>query len=115
MVDTMTAFARGAAAREAGAKMRVFDWDKAARLIREHKAANAEAGLSGDLEWTAGSIFKDGAVVASDDTYTYLASCWATPVLIIDGEEIDCWVEGDKTQWDAKTYWPESARLILAA
>jgi hypothetical protein len=113
MVDTVTAFARGEAARAAGSKGKVFDWDKAARIIRERNVTNAEAGLSGDLEWTGGPIVKDGKPVPADDTYTYLASVWATPVLIIDGDETDCWISADKTDWTAKTYWPDSARAIL--
>lgn len=114
-MDSMKAFALGASAKAAGATHRVFDWDKAAQLIRERGAKEAVAGLSSDLEWTAGPILDNGKPVT--DSYTYLASNWATPVLIIDdGEEVDCWRHiGDSPGWDSGTKWPESALAILAA
>lgn len=86
----------------------VFDWDRAAELIREHGARHAVAGLSSDMEWTAGDIFADGKPVL--DGGAYLASLWATPVLVLGGEEIECWkLQSDTPGWDANTVWPESA------
>lgn len=35
-------------------ELMVFDWDKAARLIKEHHSAYAIAGLAGDMEYTGG-------------------------------------------------------------
>jgi hypothetical protein len=98
-----------------GRPHKVFDWNKAARILRDSSAKQAIAGLSLDLEWTAGEILKEGKPVPSGDTYTYLSSNWATPVLIVDGgEEIECFVMEDEANgWDAKTYWPESALKIL--
>lgn len=113
-MDTMSAFAMGQANRNK--ELKVFDWDKAARLLCERSAANAVAGLASDMEWTSGTILRDGAIV--DDSYTYLASTWATPVLVIDGEEIDCYrMESEcPAEWTgdkAKVVWPESARVIF--
>ena len=89
---------------------KVFDWDKAAKIIKERKPETASAGLAEDWFWTGGTIYKNGRPVKSA---TYLASSWATPVLLIDGEEIDCyqpkWYQG----WDEDTKWPESALKIL--
>lgn len=91
----------------------VFDWNRAAQLIRERKAKNASAGLSGDWEWTGGTIF-DGKPLSRDRTYTYLASPWATPELAIDGQTIDCLIMQEAApDWDAKTFWPDSALAIL--
>lgn len=113
-MNSLEAMARGEAARAAGAKHRVFDWDKAAELIRERKPKQAGAGLSGDWEWTGGTIFEDGKPVT--DSYTYLESNWATPELELDGETIDCWRYVDETDgWNADTKWPESALKILEA
>lgn len=92
---------------------RVFDWDKAARLIRDRKPTEAEAGLAEDWSHTGGSIYANGAPVPKDDTYVYLASNWATPMLVIDGEEIECYVAKSETKWDSGTYWPKSALKIL--
>jgi hypothetical protein len=117
-MDTLKAFAMGEASR--GNRVRVFDWDAAARLIVEREATVARAGLAGDWGYTGGTIFRNGKpVIGGDDSdevdaYTYLASTWATPELEIDGELIDCWRYADETEgWDANTKWPESALAIL--
>ena len=111
-MDTMSAFLRSEASR--GSPLRVFDWEKAAQIIRERAAVHAEAGLSGDWEWTGGDILRTGIPVPAEETYTYLASTWATPALIVDGETVDCWrYQSDSPGWDSSTYWPESARAIL--
>jgi len=109
-MDTLTAFAMGEANR--GKPSMVFDWDKAARLIREQGAVRASAGLAGDWDWTGGLILSNGIPVPQENTYTFLASTWATPELEIDGQTVDCWLYTDK--WDSGTYWPDSARQILA-
>lgn len=97
-----------------GNEMKVFDWDKAAQLIKEKKPKEAIAGLSEDWFWTAGTIFSNGKPVTNG--CTYLASTWATPVLILDDEEkIPCWrMQSETPGWDADTEWPESARSILS-
>lgn len=112
-MDTMQAFMRGEASR--GREPMVFDWDKAAELIRERQPEEARAGLAGDWEYTGGDIYRDGAPVPSEDTYTYLASTWATPELEIDDEVIDCYrMQSEVPDWGSGTYWPQSARAILA-
>jgi hypothetical protein len=108
-MDTMSAFARGQATRNR--EQMVFDWDKAARLIRERGAKDASAGLAGDWGYTGGTILADGE--PSED-YTYLASTWARPELEIDGEIVDCFrMESEAPSWDSGTRWPESAIKIL--
>jgi hypothetical protein len=93
-------------------RRRVFDWDKAARLIVERAPKRAEAGLSEDRHWTADDIFAEGA--PRIDSKPYLASTWATPYLELDdsGERIECWVYEDQCEWDQHTIWPESALHI---
>ena len=94
----------------------VFDWDRAAQIIRDQKPSHVEAGLSGDWDYTGGPIYANGAIVPKNSTYTFLSSFWATPQIEIDGNRIDCFVmQGDDCQWGSYTYWPESARSILAA
>ena len=109
-MDTWSAFQMGEANR--GKELKVFDWDKAARLIKEHNAKEASAGLEMDWEWTGGEIFRNGKPVL--DSYTYLSSTWATPELEIDGEVFDCYTMQSETDgWDYDTKWPESAIKIL--
>jgi hypothetical protein len=109
-MDTLTAFAIGAAHRDEPPM--VFDWIRAAEIIRDEQPTHVEAGLESDLEWTAGTIYRNGEIVTDD--YTYLASTWATPLLITDGVERACFVMMSDTTWDAETKWPEEARAILA-
>lgn len=109
-MDTMMAFAMGQANRHR--ELMVFDWDKAAEIIRERKPAIACAGLGGDWEWTSGTIYKDGEPVK--DSYTHLASTWAPPELEIDGKILDCYkMKSETPGWDDDTKWPESALAIL--
>jgi len=108
-METMKALALGAANR--GKDPRVFDWDKAAKLIKERKPNLVEAGLEEDMEWTAGTIYENGKIVKND--YTYLSSTWATPVVVIDGDIIECWKMGSETKFKFDTKWPKSAIEIM--
>jgi hypothetical protein len=52
------------------------------------------------------------------ESYTYLASLWANPMLYMDGKFIECWKYYDDIAalgWDAKTKWPQSALDIINA
>lgn len=106
--------ARSSATNPAHAK--VFDWNKAARIIAEKQPKIAAAGLAEDWNNTAGDIYRDGSTVHEGDTYTYLFSRWATPALELDdGDLIACYLLPDENEhdWDAHTYWPPTALHIL--
>jgi hypothetical protein len=112
-MDSMSAFLMGEANR--GKTRMVFDWDRAAEILRLRGAQDASAGLAGDWGCTGGTILTDGKPVPRDDTYTYLASTWAEPQIDVDGEVIDCWRYEDAVPgWDENTYWPESAKQIFS-
>lgn len=91
---------------------RMFDWDKAARLIKEHNIQRASAGLAEDWDYTSGMIYAEKPVM---DSYTYLGSRWATPILVdeLTQEEYDCWMLESESEWDVDTKWPESALAII--
>ena len=111
-MDTMTAFAVGQANKDNESK--VFDWDKAARIIKDTGATHASAGLQGDWEYTGGSIFEKGKPLSSEDTCVFLSSTWATPELEIDGTVQDCYaMQSEVPNWDSDTFWPTSALKIL--
>lgn len=113
-MDTMSAFALGKANR--GNELKVFDWSKAAKLIKESGCKEARAGLTGDWEWTGGQIFSDGEPVKKEDAHVYLVSIWATPELEIDGNRQDCYLMKSQTpdgSWDRDTFWPKEALDIL--
>ena len=112
MVDAFAGYAMAKAARAAGEVGKVFDWDTAARILRDRKATNACAYLEGDYEWTVGDILIDGEITT--EGRAYLFSLWATPILEIDGKPIEYWVPGDDPrEWDSGTHWPESAVAIF--
>lgn len=112
-MDTMAAYQMALAAKARGAKHRVFDWDKAAQLIKERGATDASAGLAEDWEYTGGTILKDGQPAQDAFSTLYLASNWATPALILD-EFFECWRYSEEVPgWNEETFWPPSARGIL--
>jgi hypothetical protein len=109
-----------AAAKAKGAKHKAFDWDQAATIIKEHlkdhSDLTAEAGLEGDWDFTGGEIFEDGK--PTNGNYTYLASNWATPTLILswDGteqKEIECFTETSE-RFNSDTKWDEESLKILS-
>ena len=98
---------------------KVFDWDKAANIIKqyysEHLDLIAEAGLQGDWEYTGGVIFENGK--PTNDNYTYLSSNWAIPTLILSWDreeqlEIECFIIGE-TRFTSKSKWDEQALSTL--
>jgi hypothetical protein len=111
-MNTASAFMMGRAS--SGKERKVFDWAKAARMIRDANATEASAGLQGDWEFTGGQIFRDGKPLPASDTYVYLASTWATPEIEIDNVFTDCYrLQSETPGWDAATYWPEEALAVL--
>ena len=106
-------------AKAKGAKDKSFDWDKAAKLIKEklieHPNLKAEAGLEGDWDYTGGIIFEEGK--PTNDEYTYLSSNWAVPTLILswddtEQEEIACFTE-ESQRFSEDTKWDPTSLLIL--
>ena len=113
-MDSMSTFQRGQASKNN--ESRVFDWDKAARLILERQPSVAGAGLSEDWEYTGVTIWREGKVCTDEFDGGYLASTWAIPQLDLDGEIIECYkMKHEVPDWDADTRWPQSALDILGA
>ncbi len=124
-MNTIDAMQRNEDAIRHGSAPRVFDWVEAANMLvekmREGTPFTAYAGLEGDMEWTGGTIlsFDGHHFVLDRDSYTYLASNWAKPILVIHYEdesdhELCCWEYSENSQYDSGTKWPEEALNILA-
>lgn len=112
-MNTYAAMMRNKEALKKGVASKVFDWDKAVDIIIQYNVKDAIAGLSEDWEWTAGNILSDGEI--PEDSYTFLKSNWATPTIKInngDGfwKEIPCYISSTDTEYDSKTYWPDSVK-----
>ena len=65
-----------------------MDWNKAEQLCLEHPESTIHAGLMEDWNNTSGLVYAKGKWY---DGYVYDQSKWATPILDIDGKEIECW------------------------
>lgn len=90
----------------------VFDWDEAARRIKESGCDYALAGLRDDWGFNGGTIFMDGEPYYSD--YTNLASSTDVPELEINGVSSPCYkMQSEVPDWDSYTKWPDSAIKIL--
>lgn len=108
-MNSIDAFLMGEANR--GKNLMVFDWDKAARLIRDMKPKKASAGLRDDWENTGGEIFSHGRPITGR---TFLASTWEVPEIDLDGDVIPCYrMQYEVPRWGAETKWPKSALDIL--
>ena len=107
-MDLMEGYMRAQDARSRGAVPKRFDFAKAAQIIKERGAQEARAGLYEDWSMTSGMIFDDGKPVL--DHGAYLSSIWATPVLVIDGDEFECWLQDGK---DTTHEWPEEVLCVL--
>lgn len=102
-------------------QQKVFDWDKAAELIKKYYKEDSnivvEAGLDGDWDYTGGIIFEESK--PTTEHYTYLSSNWAIPILWIkfsnsnkEDEEIPCWITGN-TRFNSESKWDEQSLKIL--
>ncbi len=102
-------------AAAAGAETMVFDWHKAAEIVRDNPHVTIAAGLRGDWGNTGGTIAESGVMVLDD--YTYLASIHATPEIRVDGVSQPCFIleSANPNNWNQSTKWPDSARAILNA
>lgn len=79
-------------------RYKVFDWDRALEIFKERGIKYASAGLMEDLACTTGEILRDGKLIT--DSYTYLGSTWATPVIVVVNENdlndyYECWCYAD--------------------
>ena len=108
-MNTMLAYAINMSTPDGHGK--VFDWVKAAKILKEKNPDEACAGLLEDMEWTAGTIWLEHKPY--NEEYTYLSSRWATPVLEIDGEHIECWESSDGSKWNSDTKWPDEALALI--
>lgn len=99
----------------------VFDWDKAARIIRDRKPLSAVAGLERDWPNVAVEIYREGKIEEYDDDTMFMgyrASMWDVPLLRLyfsdkHTEDYVCYVTESQTEWDVETWWPQSARDIM--
>lgn len=92
--------------------MKYMDWQKVQQVVNENPDAVIYAGLMEDWNNTSGLIFAKGKYY---DGYVYGCSMWATPIVDVDGEEIECWTyEKTKEGSDRPTWWGNGQELLNA-
>lgn len=81
-----------------------MDWKKVQQIVSQNPNSVIYAGLQEDWNNTSGLIYAKGKYY--DGGCFYGCSTWATPILDVDGEEIECWTY-DKTEEENKmpTWW----------
>ena len=82
--DTMTGFMR---AQAAGDSFKVLDVKRALEYCKPGNVV--EIGLAEDWGWTSGTVYEGDSFV--EDPYFFAGSNWATPVVVVNGEVIECW------------------------
>jgi hypothetical protein len=100
-----------------GRPMRGVDWLKCAKIIKERKPDIVVAGLKEDWGSTCCVVYEGGEIVDTMRTGC-LESTWATPVIEVDGEIIECSVnlcDRSRKDWSGKEYgyWPDFAVEVL--
>lgn len=83
-------------------KMKYMDWKKARQITKQNPEATIYAGLREDWNNTNGLIFNRGKYYK--DAYVFGCSRWATPIVDVDGEEIECWTY-EETEYNLPTWW----------
>lgn len=92
----------GAVATKPMGETKYMDWNKVKKIIEENPDSVIYAGLMEDWGNTSGLIFAKGKYY---NGYVYGASCWATPIVDVDGREIECWTYEETKEGSGKPDW----------
>lgn len=91
--------------------MKYMDWKKVQQIVDEHPNSVIYAGLQEDWGNTSGVIYKNGKYY--DGGFFYGCSVWATPIVDVDGEEIECWTyEATKEGSELPEWWGNGQKLL---
>lgn len=89
--------------------LKYMDWKKVQQIVNDHPDSVIYAGLMEDWDNTSGLIYARGEYY---NGYVYGASVWATPIVDIDGEEIECWTyEKTKEGSSIPSWWGNGKNL----
>lgn len=83
-------------------KTKYMDWQKVQQIVRENSDSVIYAGLQEDWNNTSGLIYAKGKYY---NGYVYGQSVWATPIVDVDGTEIECWTYEDPHEGCNKPRW----------
>lgn len=92
--------------------MKYMDWKKVQQIVDENPDAVIYAGLQEDWGYTSGLIYAKGKYY---DGYVHGCSIWATPIVDVDGEEIECWTLKETEEGSDKPKWWGNGQKLLSA
>lgn len=89
--------------------MKYMDWNKVKEIVENNPNSVIYAGLMEDWNNTSGLIYAKGKYY---NGYVYGCSSWATPIVDVDGKEIECWThEETKEGSDKPDWWGNGEKL----
>ena len=92
-------------------KMKFMDWKKVQKIVDDNPDAVIYAGLLEDWGYTSGLIYAKGKYY---DGYVYGCSVWATPIVDVDGKEIECWTYEETEERSEKPSWWGNGQELLS-
>ena len=96
---------------EANWQYEVHGLGQSTKIVDEHPNAIIRAGLLKDWGNTSGLIYAKGKYY--DCAGVYGCSCWATPIVDVDGEEIECWTyEVTEERSNKPSWWGNGQELL---
>lgn len=87
-----------------------MDWEKIKGIIDKYPTSRIYAGLQEDWNNTSGLIYARGEYY---DGYVYGCSTWATPIIDVDGEEIECYKDTPNEWGSGKPNWWGNGQNLL--
>ena len=87
-----------------------MDWQKVQEIVDKHPNSIIYAGLMEDWGNTSGLIYAEGKYY---DGYVYSNSVWATPIVDVDGEEIEWWAYEQTEEGSGKPSWWGNGQELL--
>lgn len=100
----------GAVATKPIGDVKYMDWQKVQQIVNENPNSVIYAGLMEDWNNTSGLIYAKGQYY---DGYVYGCSTWATPIVDVDGEEIECWTFEKTEETSEKPSWWGNGQELL--
>jgi hypothetical protein len=91
--------------------MKYMDWHKVQQVVDENPSAVIYAGLMEDWNNTSGPIDANGNYY---DGYVYDRSRWATPIVDVDGKEIECWTHEKQKEDTGRPHWWGNGQKLLS-
>jgi hypothetical protein len=90
--------------------MKYMDWKKVQKVVDEHPDSVIYAGLMEDWNNTSGLIFSKGKYYYGG---VYGCSRWATPIVDVNGEEIECWTYEQTEEGSGIPSWWGNGQELL--